>query len=279
MARPFIYKLFSNISRFYSGFFMSHWSDFSALSFESAYAMKKSVVLWHALTTAVLFILANNSLAQQIGLKWVPTGLVLGNIGFQGEYNFGKNSLTAKIGIPVSKHQTFEYDGKDADFYMKAVSFLAGYRTYLSKKHMKGLYLEPYFKYVHHSSEGTGQAVLNSDKVIMNFTNDYNAAGVGAQLGVQFMISRRIVVDFFFLGPEINSAKNTFKALETSTTLPWTSIQATEAEEDIRDFIDQFPIIRNRTDIKVDQAKKAVMAHFKGGLPGYRVGISFGVAF
>jgi len=139
-----------------------------------------------------------------IGIKWAPTGIVFGNISLQGEYNFGKNSLTAKIGFPFSKHQTFEFDEKDADFSMKAMSFLAGYRTYLSKKHMKGLYFEPYFKYVHHISEGSGNAVLDGDKVLMNLTNDYNGVGIGAQLGAQFLISKKFVIDLFFLGPEIN---------------------------------------------------------------------------
>ena len=83
-----------------------------------------------------------------VSIKWAPAGLAFGNIGLQAEYNFGKNSLTAKIGIPINKHETFKYDDKDADFTMKDMNFLAGYRTYLSKKHMAGLYFEPYFKYL-----------------------------------------------------------------------------------------------------------------------------------
>lgn len=247
--------------------------------FNPALTMKKtySVLLSFVLCS---FVFGQSNLVKpNIGLKWAPTGMVFGNISLQGEYNFGKNSLTAKIGIPFSKHQTFQFDDKDADFSMRAMSFLAGYRTYLSKKHMKGLYFEPYFKYVHHTSEGTGNAVLSGDKVVMNFTNDYNGVGAGVQLGAQFLISKKFVIDLFFLGPEINSSKNNFKAVETSTTLPWTSIQANEAEQDIRDFIDQFPFIRHRVNITVDQNNKAVYADFKGALPGYRIGVSFGFAF
>lgn len=220
-----------------------------------------------------------SGLKPNISIKWAPTGIVFGNISLHGEYNFGKNSLTAKIGFPLSKPQTFKFDDKDADFSMKAMSFLAGYRTYLSKKHMKGLYLEPYFKYVHHTSEGTGTAVLDGDKALMNFTNDYNGAGLGAQLGVQFLISKRLVIDFFFLGPEINWARNNFRAVEISGVIPWTSVKANEAEKDIRDFIDKFPFVRNKVNIMVDQNNKAVSANFKGTLPGYRIGVSFGYAF
>jgi hypothetical protein len=230
---------------------------------------------------AVCFFVSAQTVSTKpnISFKWTPSGIVFGNISLLGEYNFGKNSLTAKIGIPFSKHQTFQFDDKDADFTMKATSFLAGYRTYLSKRHMRGLYFEPYFKYVHHTSEGTGDAVLDGDKVVMSFTNDYNGAGVGAELGVQFLVAKRVVIDFFFLGPEVNWARNNFKAVETSGTIPWTSVQADEAEQDIRDFIDQFPFIKNKVNVMVNRSNKTVMADFKGALPGYRIGVSVGIAF
>ena len=241
--------------------------------------MKRACLLLFSLLLFSFVFGQSNPVKPNISLKWAPTGVVFGNISIQGEYNFGKNSLTAKIGFPLSKHQTFQFDDKDADFSMKATSFLAGYRTYLSKKHMKGLYFEPYFKWVHHTSEGIGNADLSGDKVVMNFTNDYNGAGIGIQLGTQFLISKKFVIDLFFLGPEINSAKNNFKAVEVSTTIPWTSVQASEAEQNLRDFIDQFPFIRHRVNIMVDQNHKTVLADFKGALPGYRIGVSFGFAF
>jgi hypothetical protein len=231
----------------------------------------------------VVFILsALGAGAQQqanIGLKWAPTGLALGGLGFQGEYNFGKNSLTAKIGIPLNSGRTVSYDGNDARFHMKATSFLAGYRTYLSGKHMKGLYFEPFFKYVHHSSEGIGNSELTMDPITMSFTNNYNAIGVGAQLGVQFLIHKRFLIDLFFFGPEINSAENKFKAVETSTGLPWTPMQASEARQDILDFIDKFPFVRNKVDVMVDPYNKTVTADFRGALPGIRAGVSFGIIF
>lgn len=244
-----------------------------------ALSMKKMCLLLLSCVMGSFVFGQSGSAKPNIALKWAPTGIIFGNISLEGEYNFGKNSLTAKIGIPSSKHQTFQFDDKDADFSMRATSFLAGYRTYLSKKHMKGLYFEPYFKYVHHTSEGMGNTTLGGDKVVMNFTNDYNGVGVGAQLGIQFLISKKFVIDLFFLGPEINSAKNNFKAVEVSTTLPWTSIQASEAEQNIRDFIDKFPFIRHKVNVMVDQTNKTVIADFKGALPGYRIGVSFGVAF
>jgi hypothetical protein len=222
----------------------------------------------------------NQAAKPNITLKWAPTGFILGSFNVQGEYNFSeKSSLTAKIGLPVNAHHNFDYEEDDANFNLKATSFLAGYRMYLSKKHLKGLYFEPFFKYVHHTSEGNANSSLNGRPVRFGFTNDYNGVGVGAQLGAQFLIKNRFVIDLFFLGPEINSATNNFKAVELTSTISWTSIEASEAEQDIRDFINDFPFIRNKTDVMVDKDNRTVTADFKGALPGMRIGISFGVAF
>ena len=240
----------------------------------------KQINLFIALFFCSLAAVAQEDFIPKISIKIVPTGLALGTLGLQGEYGFtGKNSLTAKIGFPVTAHHTFLYEGNDAKFNLKAFSFLAGYRTYLSKKQMRGLYFEPYFKYVNHNSEGVGNGMINFKTVTMDFTNQYSAVGIGAQLGTQFIIRKRFVIDFFFLGPEINAATSNFKAVETSSTLGWTAIESSEAERDIRTFIDAIPFIRNRTTIRVDPDNRTVTADFKGPLPGIRIGLSAGIAF
>jgi hypothetical protein len=241
--------------------------------------MKKiSVVLLLLLGSFVVMFGQDKITPPHIAVKWAPTGMILGDISLHGEYNFGKNSLTAKIGIPKSSHHTFTYDDRDVEFSMKGIAFLTGYRTYLSKNHMRGFYYEPYFKYVHHFSEGTGLSDLSGQMVVMNFTNDYNALGMGVQLGAQFMIRNKFIIDFFFLGPEINSALNNLKAVEETNT-HWTYSQAGQVEYDIRQFIDKFPFVRKGTNIKVDYENNTVTADFKGILPGYRAGISIGIAF
>ena len=234
----------------------------------------------------ILFLFACQFLQAQgpafdpkITLKWAPLGLLLGNISLQGEYTFGvKSSLTAKIGVPIKKMYQVIYDNNDADISMKAFAFLAGYRKYLSKQKLKGIYIEPYFKYVHHTSEGLGRGMLDGVPVTMNISNDYNATGVGAQLGVQFLIKKRIVLDIFFLGPEINTATNNFKAIDISNSSGWNTLQASEAEQDIKTFLDEFPFIRKKVDVLIDKPNKTVRADFKGALPGIRTGFSIGIA-
>src|ERR1044072_4002728 len=75
----------------------------------------------------------------KITLKWAPTGLILGNVSFQAEYSLlTKSSLTAKIGVPLGWSHDANFDGREVDMQMKAVSFLAGFRRYLSKQVMQG---------------------------------------------------------------------------------------------------------------------------------------------
>ena len=224
---------------------------------------------------------AQDTLFQpRIAIKWAPTGLLLGGMSLQGEYGFiKKSSLTAKIGVPFSRGFNATFDGNDVGMHMKAFSFLAGYRKYLSKQLLKGFYIEPFFTYAHHTADGTGEGKLDGQQVTMDFTNNYNGVGIGIQLGAQFIIARRLVIDFFFLGPQLTSSTNNFRAIDNYHSDAWTDIQAGEAEQDIKDFLNQFPFIRNKVNVNVDQTNRTVMADFQGPLVGIRCGVSIGIAF
>jgi len=216
---------------------------------------------------------------KKVAIKWNPIGLAFGSINLLGEYKLTKrSSLTAKIGIPIEKNYDADYDGNDASIKIKATSFLAGYRLYLSKKGMKGFYFEPFFNYLHHEGMGVGQSTLNGQPVTMNIITDYSGYGIGAQLGMQFLVAKRIVIDLYFLGPELNSADATFKSHEVTNTLPWNSSQAAEAEQDARDFINDIPIIGKKINLTVDQNTRTVTATYNGLLPGFRAGVAIGIA-
>jgi hypothetical protein len=239
------------------------------------------LLLLSFLIVQTAFTQDNDSLIikPNIAIKWAPTGLILGSISLHGEYGFGSKSLTAKIGLPSNTRHTFQYENDDAIFHLKATSFLAGYRMYLNKKELRGLYFEPFFKFVHQTAEGTGYSVLDNQRVKLNFTNNYNGFGAGAQLGAQFLIKRKFVIDLFFFGPELNFASNKFKAIEESNSSSWNSVQGYQAEDDIRRFISKFPFLRRNTDIMVDRENRTITAQFQGAVPGYRIGVSFGFAF
>jgi hypothetical protein len=242
-------------------------------------AVKKLIFLSIAFAFSAFLFAQDKSFTPKMALKWAPTGLILGDLSLQGEYNFlPKSSLTAKIGIPLTRVYHATFDNKGVDLNMKSFSFLAGYRRYFSKRLMRGFYIEPFFTYAHHTSDGTGDGTLNGQPVTMDFTNEYNGVGVGAQLGSQFFIGKRFVIDLFFLGPQVTSSRNNFKAIDRSNSASWTTIQADEAEQDIITFLNQFPFIKNNVNVNVDKPNRTVTADFKGALVGVRFGISVGVA-
>jgi hypothetical protein len=215
----------------------------------------------------------------KITLKWARTGLILGNASFQVEYSLlTKSSLTAKIGVPVGRPYDATFDGHQVDMNMKAVSFLAGFRRYLSKQLLRGFYIEPFFTYVHHTSDGIGEGELDGQPVTMDFTNAYNGVGIGVQLGAQFIIAKRLVLDLFFLGPQVTSSTNNFRAIDPYNSGAWSNIQGEEAEQDIKNFLDQFPFIKNKVDVHVHNMNRTVTADFNGPLMGVRFGVSIGIA-
>jgi hypothetical protein len=222
---------------------------------------------------------AQKAFEPKITLKWAPTGLILGDASFQGEYSFlHKSSLTAKIGVPFNRTYHAKFDGHDVDLSMKAFSFLAGYRKYLSKRTLRGFYVEPFFTYAHQNSDGTGNGKLDNQPVTMDFNNAYNGAGVGVQLGSQFIIAKRFVIDLFFFGPQLTSSTNNFRAVDYNDSSAWNTIQSDQAEKDIKNFLNQFPFIKNKANVHVDTPNKTVTADFRGALVGVRFGVSIGIA-
>jgi hypothetical protein len=217
---------------------------------------------------------------KSIIVKWSPASLAFGKIGLGSEFNFKKKkSITFYVGIPAEKELTADIDGEDRSLKMKTTSIMAGYRMYFGKKPMKGLYFEPYLKYL--KNEATTNTDFEIDGTDRSFlvTSDYSGVGVGAQLGVQFLIAKRVAIDFFFLGPEANSAKHNLIAQETGGGAPWSNSEAQDAEDEINDFINDVPLLKDNFSVAVDAANRNVKTNYKGFLPGIRFGISIGVRF
>ena len=217
--------------------------------------------------------------APSFAVKWNPESLVFGKISLLGEYNLKhKKSITFGIGIPASHSTTIELDDKDRRIEMKTFSVMGGYRMYLGKKTMTGVYFEPYLKYVKNDAKAVIDADLNGRTVNFVTTSKYSGTGVGAQLGVQFMIARRVVFDLFFLGPEANTASHKVVMHDTSSQ-PWTQAEADDAQNAIDDNIGDLPIVGDKLKVVVDRNSKTVSSDYSGFLPGVRFGLSVGIRF
>lgn len=220
--------------------------------------------------------------ARPWALKWNPESLLFGKIGLSGERQLrGRKSVTFGIGIPVKQHITRDPTEYRVDLDAKTFSAQAGYRMYLGKRPLRGFYFEPYLKYVHFDGSGTfDDKNTSSSTTHYIFASDvsYSGGGIGAQLGVQFQVAKVVVLDLFLLGPEANigNSEGRFRDISPNSGPVWNS---GEAERNIRNFIDDIPIIRNNVTYEIDNANRTVIARYKGFTPGLRLGASVGIRF
>ena len=96
---------------------------------------------------------------------------------------------------------------------------------------------------MHHQVNGLLQGDLNGESASFDMHTDYKGNAVGLQMGVQFFIAKTVSIDFFFLGPEANLGTFSSTATDISSILPWTSVDADEAEKDIKDALKNIPVI------------------------------------
>lgn len=212
--------------------------------------------------------------------KVAPIGLAVGKITFGGEFNFKhKQSVTLLIGVPFDKTRSFEYDNKDNELSTRASSVMGSYRYYLGKKDMSGFYFEPYVKYVNMEAKGFLNDDLNNQPARFDSRFSYKGFGAGLQLGVQFLIAKKVSLDLFFIGGEANSAKLTATATDVYDNIPWTLADSQEAEKNIKDALEDIPVIGKKTEVTVNTATKTVSASYKGFAPGFRAGASVGIRF
>lgn len=217
---------------------------------------------------------------NQFALKFAPASIAAGKLTFGGEYNFKhRNSFTIMAGIPFSQTYQVEYEGDKNDVDTKAFSLMAGFRHYLGKKTMSGFYIEPYLKYLTHNAKGLLSSDLNGQQVIFDSYSDYKGIGVGAQLGVQFVIAKTVVLDLFLIGPEANSARFSSSFTDITNNAGWDYADASDAERQISDVLKDIPVVGDKIDIKVDTEKRNVSSAFSGFVPGFRIGGSVGIRF
>lgn len=217
---------------------------------------------------------------KSIAVKFAPAGLAFGKVTVGGEYNFTPHSsFTVMAGIPFDKSQTVYYNHRDNNLNARTRSVMAGYRYYLGNMPMRGFYVEPFAKYLTHDANGLIYSDLQGQQVVFDTHAHYKGIGAGAQVGVQFMIVKLILVDFFFLGPEANAS--TFSSVSTDITnnLGWSFADAAEAEQDIKDVLNDIPVVGKKVAVKVDTQKKTVSTDFSGFAPGLRFGASIGIRF
>lgn len=216
-------------------------------------------------------------------VKWNPAGLIFGKVTIGGEVNLNhRRSITAVIGLPKDRTLSHKFGEKEESVTYKTTSVMGGYRMYLGKKSMTGLYFEPYLKYL--NNEGLLpdiKTTIDGEQATFRLNTDYTGIGLGAQLGLQFAIANRVVIDWFVIGPEINrfKFKLTFQDVSNPPTSMWGNVDESDARRELEELLNEIPLLGSKVDIDVDRANKTVRSSYRGALTGFRTGISIGVKF
>lgn len=213
-------------------------------------------------------------------VKFLPVNIPFQSISFEYERMINaKNSVTLGIGLPNQKSLIGKY-GIDASSDLKALELgtmhiRAAYRHYTGKRMLpKGFYIESYLKY--QNIKGTA-SILGTDEQNKPYTGvldvNLNTMNLGFQLGTQFLIAKRVTLDFYFLGLEAGLLSGNVTA---------TSAKITDADNiksdvdnaiaDLPSFIgDKLTVTQSGNQINV----KASSIPY----PWFRCGISIGIAF
>lgn len=117
--------------------------------------------------------------------------------------DFGMNSL------PINSNQTYEYEGTtiyQTDSYDdNGIHLSFDYRFYFAKENKylapRGVYFGPYYSYNSFKRKTDWRLISNTFDGIAQTDLSLDFHTVGIQLGYQFVIYRRLAIDFILLGP------------------------------------------------------------------------------
>ena len=220
-------------------------------------------------------------------VKFLPANLPFESWSFEIERMINaKNAFTLGFGIPTNKSIMGKY-GMDASSDMKEVKIgtmhiRAAYRHYAGKSMLpKGFYIEPYVKY--QKINANAYATFTKDVPLstpITYTADIttpklNTLNVGFQMGVQFLIAKRVSLDLYFLGLEAGMLSGSVNAKVN----PTDNIPDMKAE--IEKSINDLPgFLRNKLEVTTSPNNDAVNVKASSvPYPWLRSGISIGIAF
>ncbi|MCX6238596.1 MAG: hypothetical protein NTY07_13720 [Bacteroidia bacterium] len=213
-------------------------------------------------------------------LKFLPMDIPFQSVSFEYERMIGpKNSLTLGVGFPI-QGQIISKNAINDNSKLKKAEFStmhirAAYRYYYGYQILpKGFYIEPYLKYQQIKGNANYEGINNQKNIYKgDITGSINTFNLGVQFGVQFLITKRVTLDLYFLGLEGGLANG--KITSTSKN----NADADNIEADFKDAVAGLPFfIENWLTVKKANNQVFINAS-KLQYPWYRGGISIGIAF
>lgn len=214
-------------------------------------------------------------------VKFLPVNLLFQSISFEYERMINaKNSFTLGFGLPNQKSMIGKY-GIDFGTDVKSIELgtmyiRAAYRHYGGQKKLpRGFYIEPYLKYQKITGNSSGSFTDDQDNTYQGDIDvNINTLNFGFQLGAQFLIAKRVSLDFYFLGLEAGLMN-----LNATGTAPNETFAANLKTEIDKVVADLPSFIRDKIDPAEQMGKKVTVKASGVPYPWLRGGISIGIAF
>jgi len=223
----------------------------------------------------------STSVKRKNVFKFLPVNIPFQSNSFEYERMINaKNSFTLGIGLANQQSLIGKY-GIDASSDLKSADLgtshiRVAFRHYGGNKRNlpRGFYIEPYVKY----QKITGKASVqnnSSTPFAGNFDLNINMMNFGFQLGTQFLIAKRVTLDFYFLGLEAGMMSGNFTAVSDQFANP------DNLKADIDKSIKNLPsFIGDKLTVTQSADKKTIGIQASSvPYPWLRGGISIGIAF
>jgi len=158
-------------------------------------------------------------------------------------------------------------------FQMSNMAITPEFRFYLSKRgYGRGFYLAPFYRY---ASYKTSKLEFDYDDgaggtETINMTGKLTTNTGGLLLGAQWPLGKRLVLDWWILGPHYGSGNGKFSGISSQTMTP-------AEQDDLRTQLEDIDIPLTNT--KVVVTANSASLELDGPWAGIRAGFSLGIRF
>lgn len=216
--------------------------------------------------------------------KFNVTSVVFRNFQLQYERVLNKKfsglltySLIPEGDLPMKDLLVDSVEEEDLNRFLQSSSlqyssFTPELRIYFGDGYGKGFYLAPFYRHtkyqindvhIFYNSEGGGEGMVNT-------SGDISSNTFGLQIGSQFNLGSRIVLDWFIIGPHYGSATGGISGVAEN--------ELTSNEQaDLRDGLDFVDSLIGDFSYKVDS--KGAEINVDGPWAGIRAGFAIGYRF
>lgn len=220
-------------------------------------------------------------------VKFLPVNIPFQSISFEYERMINpKNSVTLGIGLPNQKSIIGKY-GIDASSDLKTLELgtmhiRAAYRHYTGGRMLPvGFYYEPYLKYQNIKGMAKAQGDNGDNGYSAPYNGDFDiklhSLNLGLQMGVQFLIAKRVTLDFYFLGLEAGFLSGNVMAtspnIADANNIVNLKAKVQKAIDDLPSFIGDKLTVTQPSDSQINVKASSVP------YPWLRGGLSIGIAF